>query len=145
MLAGYRLALDELLKPVCGLTPCRPSVGAVLSQFGGHQSPKADRYLKRWQPCRSEFDKSNWLPLKSEQGVAYYLDLDAIRTKDGLRARIVADGAGVPTVMRNFIFTLDCRGRFRSEVKAEQYRVWESVKPGSAIAIAEGPVCYSGK
>jgi hypothetical protein len=98
-------------------------------------------YQKQWRPCRSEFEKSKWALLKNEDRVAYYLDTDSAKTKDGRRARIVADGSGVPAPMRNFAFTLDCKGRFRNEVLAEQYRVWEPVKPDSLIAVAENIVC----
>ena len=133
------LATHELTMEVCAT---RDRQLRVVEKLGWCWGPReAPTFQKRWQMCQSEFDKSNWLPLGARDGIAYHADLDTTKTKDGLRARIVADGVAVPLPLKNFVFTLDCKGSFRNEVLAEQYRVWESVKPGSMIAEASGVLC----
>ena len=133
------LATYELTMKVCEQ---RDRQLRVVEKLGWCWGPReAPTFQKQWQPCLSEFEKSNWLPLGTREGIAYYADLDTVKTNEGLRARIVADGAGVPAPLRNFVFVLDCKGRFKNEVLAEPYRVWESVKGGSMISEASGVLC----
>ena len=95
----------------------RDRIGKQLEAQGWCYGPQSvPQYQKKWGPCRSEYDKSNWVQLTGPDGIWSAVDLNSIEKAPlgaGRQGRAVNFHLGQGGVIVRARAIFDCKGNYQ--------------------------------